>query len=512
MLTRAIAGCVVTGLCLVAASNLDVNRTAGPNQKQIELRAQLKPAEFPTRSMGIQTERIASGLSRPVYVGHAPGDESRLFIIEARSGSTGRIRIYDLNTETLLSTPYLSISGVSTSSEQGVLGMAFHPKFYDGKPYIYVNLTASNGDTVIRRYTASDNDPDALTASSSSAYTILTFDQPYPNHNGGWIGFGADGYLYIATGDGGGAGDTGNYSQNINSLLGKMLRIDIDNGSPYANPADNAFINEPGRDEIWSVGLRNPWACSFDRQTGDLWMGDVGQYQWEEISFEPFGAESGRNYGWRCYEGNNTFNTSGCPSSSELTFPIFEYNHNGGRCSITGGYVYRGQDIPWLQGYYIYGDYCSSDQYVFAYDAATDTVSGFQEVTDELRSSVNGGNVGSIARYGEDARGELYICDLGGEVFRIIADTPPAPTGVCCWNDACYVVTESSCSNVGGDYGGDFTTCGGIDCAAQPCDGDVDEDGFVNVADLLSVIANWNDPYTVDDLLTVIANWNSACP
>ena len=149
---------------------------------------------------------------------------------------------------------------------------------------------------------------------------------------------------------------------------------------------------------------------------------------------------------------------------------------------------------------------------MFSYDPSSDTVSGFQDVTDELRSSSNGGTVSSISRYGEDARGELYVCDLGGEVFRIIPGTPPAPTGVCCWNESCYLVTESSCSNVGGEYKGDYTACSSFDCTAQPCPGDVDEDGFVNVSDLLGVIASWNDPYTVDDLLTVIANWNSTCP
>tara|TARA_Y100000589_G_scaffold202607_1_gene191107 strand:- start:4963 stop:6507 length:1545 start_codon:yes stop_codon:yes gene_type:complete len=514
MLTRAIAGCVVTGLCLVAASQLD--GVKNPGLKQIGLdaghEAEIKPLGTPTRALGIQTERIVSGLSRPVYAGHAPGDESRLFIIEARSGSTGRIRIYDLNTETLLSTPYLSVSPVSTSSEQGLLGMAFHPDFYNGKPYIYVNYTASNGDTIIRRYSASGNNPNSNTASSSSGTTIMSIDQTYSNHNGGWLDFGTDGYLYIGMGDGGGAGDTFNDAQDINSLLGKMLRINVDGGFPYTVPADNPYVGTNGADEIWSIGLRNPWGCSFDRETGDLWMGDVGQYQWEEISFEPVDAEPGRNYGWRCYEGDNTFNTSGCPPSSNLTFPVFEYSHSGGRCSITGGFVYRGQDIPWMRGYYIYGDYCSSNQYVFSYDPSSDTVSGFQDVTNELRSSSNGGTVSSISRYGEDARGELYVCDLGGEVFRIIPGTPPAPTGVCCWNENCYLVTESSCSNVGGEYKGDYTACSSFDCTAQPCPGDVDEDGFVNVSDLLGVIASWNDPYTVDDLLTVIANWNSTCP
>ncbi|MAB84035.1 MAG: glucose dehydrogenase [Phycisphaerae bacterium] len=515
MFTRALAGCVIGGLCLIAASQIELDERKSPGES-MQIGIDAKPSGIPTREMGIQSERIVTGLSRPVYVGHAPDDESRLFIIEARSGSTGRIRIYDLENETLLSTPYLSISSVSTSSEQGLLGMAFHPDFYNGSPYIYVNYTDSGGDTIIRRYTATGNNPDSNTANSSSGTTLLDINQPYSNHNGGWLDFGTDGYLYIGMGDGGGAGDTSNSAQNLNSLLGKMLRIDVDSGSPYSIPAGNPF-----NDEIWSYGLRNPWGCSFDSLTGDLWMGDVGQYSWEEIDCELVGAEGGRNYGWRCWEGDHTFNTSGCPSASTMTFPVFEYSHSGGRCSITGGLVYRGQDIPWMEGYYIYGDYCTGDQYVFSYDPGSDNVSGFQEVTDELRSGINGGTVGSIARYGQDARGELYICDLGGEVYRIIANEPPAPTGACCWLESCYLVEESNCNNVGGDYNGDFSNCAGIDCTEIPCPADCDSSGSIGVNDLLAIIADWGtsggcDPVddgvtNVNDLLYIIGEWGNLC-
>jgi len=520
MFTRAIAGCAIAGLCLVAATELQDSKLVD-GLKATQSLADTKPSGIPTREMGIQTERIASGLSRPVYVGHAPADETRLFIIEQYSGSTGRIRIYDMTTESLLSTPFLSISGLSNSSEQGLLGMTFHPDYYNGKPYIYVNYTNSSGTTYIRRYTASGSNPSSNTADSSSAYTIKTISQPSWNHNGGWIDFGHDGYLYVGMGDGGGAGDTSNYAQNTNSLLGKILRIDVDGGSPYAIPSDNPYASGGGAAEIWSIGQRNPWGCSFDRDTGDLWMGDVGQYQWEEISFEPAGFAGGGNYGWRCYEGDHAFNTSGCDPASTMIFPAYEYSHSGGRCSITGGFVYRGQDIPWLQGYYIYGDYCSADQYVFSYDPASDTVSGWQEVTDELRSGISGGTVNSISRYGEDARGELYVCDLGGEVFKIIPGTPPAPTGACCWIENCYIVAEINCDNVGGDYQGDFSSCSDVDCTAVPCPADCDGSGQINVSDLLMIIADWgsstgcdpveNGTTDVNDLLFVIGEWGSVC-
>ena len=249
------------------------------------------------RNLGeaLTTELVVSGLARPVQVVAAPNDYDRIFIVEQRSGSTGRIKIFNLDTGTLNSTPFLSVS-VNTSSEQGLLGLAFHPN-YESNGYFYVNYTASGG-TYIKRYTVSSN-PDI--ADSSSAYTIMNISQPYSNHNGGWLGFGPDGYLYIGTGDGGSGGDPGNRAQDItNQKLGKMLRIDVDGGSPYAIPSDNPFVGVTGDDEIWAYGLRNPWRCNFDRATGDLWIGDVGQNAYEEITFQPASSNGGENYGWRC--------------------------------------------------------------------------------------------------------------------------------------------------------------------------------------------------------------------
>ncbi|MCH2149528.1 MAG: PQQ-dependent sugar dehydrogenase, partial [Phycisphaerales bacterium] len=253
MLTRAIAACVVTGLCLIAGSELsDHERVALETDSAQEFPSSLK------RGTGLASFRIASGLSRPVGVAHAPGDESRLFIVEQRSGSTGRVRVYDLINEQMLSGYFLTQS-VSTSSEQGLLGLAFHPDYYNGSPYVYINYTTSSS-TVIKRFTAQNNDPNSNQVDSGSGVTLMTISQPYSNHNGGWIDFGPDGYLYISTGDGGSAGDPGNRSQDItNQLLGKILRIDVDNGSPYSIPSDNPFVGVTGDDEIWSYGHRNEW-------------------------------------------------------------------------------------------------------------------------------------------------------------------------------------------------------------------------------------------------------------
>lgn len=518
MLTRAIAGCVVAGLCLVAASELTVQE-----RSSLETEAATALPAAGQRGVGLASFRIASGLSRPVQVTHAPGDESRLFIVEQRSGSTGRVRVYDLANEQMLSGYFLTQS-VSTSSEQGLLGLAFHPEYYNGSPYVYINYT-TNSSTVIKRFTAQNNDPNSNQVDSGSAVTLMTISQPYSNHNGGWLDFGPDGYLYISTGDGGSAGDPGNRSQDItNQLLGKILRIDVDGGSPYGIPSDNPFVGVSGDDEIWSYGHRNEWRCSFDRETGDLWMADVGQYQWEEINVEYADGASGQNYGWRCWEGEHQYNTSGCDSSSTMTFPVFEYSHSGGRCSITGGNVYRGQDIPWMDGFYFFGDYCSGETWIFK--LVDGNVTGYEEITDSISPSTNGGFIGSISGYGEDARGEIYVCDLGGEVFRIIPTTPPAPDGACCFGSngtTCADAPEQTCLNVGGTWFGPGSTCGGSNelCLQPECPTDCNSDGVTNVNDLLAVIGAWGtsggcDPTGdgttgVDDLLAIIGEWAVIC-
>ena len=398
-ITSALAGLCVLGVGMATKPTVHTG--------QVPTLSQTGQDPAPIRALGsspITATRLITGLARPVQVVAPQDDYSRIFVVEQRSGSTGRIRIYNLDTNTLLSTPFLSIS-VSTSSEQGLLGLAFHPN-YAQNGYFFVNYTASNGNTYIKRYTVSASNPDV--ANSSSGYTIMTISQPYSNHNGGWLGFGADGYLYIGTGDGGSGGDPGNRAQDItNQKLGKMLRIDIDGGAPYAIPASNPFVGVTGDDEIWAYGLRNPWRCSFDTLTGDLWMGDVGQNAYEEISFQPASSSGGENYGWRCYEGNHAYNTSGCPNPNTMTFPALEVSQGGNpyRCSITGGCVYRGSAIGGLGGTYFFGDYCSNQIWSFRYDGSN--VTEYQERTNELTPDF--GSIGSISGFGHDAAGEIYI-------------------------------------------------------------------------------------------------------
>ena len=507
-ITSALAGLCVLGVGMATKPTVHTGQDPTLSQTRQD------PA--PIRALGsspITATRLITGLARPLQVVAPPEDYSRIFVVEQRSGSTGRIRIYNLDTNTLLSTPFLSIS-VSTSSEQGLLGLAFHPN-YAQNGYFFVNYTASNGNTYIKRYTVSASNPDV--ANSSSGYTIMTISQPYSNHNGGWLGFGADGYLYIGTGDGGSGGDPGNRAQDItNQKLGKMLRIDIDGGAPYAIPASNPFVGVTGDDEIWAYGLRNPWRCSFDTLTGDLWMGDVGQNAYEEISFQPASSSGGENYGWRCYEGNHTYNTSGCPNQNTMTFPALEVSQGGNpyKCSITGGCVYRGSAIGGLGGTYFFGDYCSNQIWSFRYDGSN--VTEYQERTNELTPDF--GSISSISGFGHDAAGEIYICDLGGEVFKII---PIPSVGACCigTDGSCVNIYESNCNAGGGTWLGADTVCSDGGCDPNNCPADINGDGTVGVTDILTVIKSWgacsgcaadiNDDGTVDvsDLLDIVGDW-----
>jgi len=364
----------------------------------------------------LDTVPVASGLARPLFVTFAPGDFDRIFIVEQRSGSTGRVRIFDLTTNTLIAQPFLSQS-VSTASEQGLLGLAFHPDYANNGKF-YINYTNFSGDTIIDEFTVSGGNPNI--ADPLSRKQVLFIDQPFSNHNGGWISFGPDGYLYISTGDGGSGGDPGNRAQDTsNQLLGKMLRLDVDgddfpadNAKNYAIPADNPFVGGFGDDEIWAYGLRNAWRNAFDSETGDLWMADVGQNAFEEINFQPGNSTGGENYGWRCYEGNAAFNTFGCPPVGDLVFPIQTYPLSGGACAVTGGEVYRGCAIPGLAGTYFYTDYCTGNTFSMKYDGAT--VSEFTNRTAEI-----GGGFG-IVSFGLDAYGEMYIVRQGGTVERIV--------------------------------------------------------------------------------------------
>jgi glucose/arabinose dehydrogenase len=371
---------------------------------------------------GIAARRVASGLSRPVYVTSPPGDTDRLFIVEQH---TGRIKILNLNTGLVNATPFLEIGGLSTGNEQGLLGLAFDPN-YAANGFFYVNFTDTSGSTNIRRYQVSAGDPNI--ADAATAMTVMTYAQPFSNHNAGWLGFGPDGFLYICAGDGGSGNDPGNRAQDItNQRLGKIMRIDVhsddfsaDVTRNYAIPPGNPFVGRTGDDEIWAYGLRNPWRVSFDRLTGDLYIADVGQSQREEIDFQPASSRGGENYGWRVMEGTrcNIPNDALPCNDPSFTPPIHEYSHTGapdGGSSITGGYVYRGP-IAQLQGTYFFADYVSNQIWSFRFDGVNKT--DFMNRTAELSADV--GSIQSISSFGEDGAGNLYIVSLDGEVFEIV--------------------------------------------------------------------------------------------
>jgi Glucose / Sorbosone dehydrogenase/FlgD Ig-like domain len=371
----------------------------------------------------LTTVRVATGLTNPVFV-TAPVNDPRLFIVEQRSGSEGRIRIVEDGV--LLARPFLRVGPVATGTEQGLLGLAFAPDYAtSGRFYIHYNDAA--GTTRLERYTVSA-DPDSANPVGTLLFSVA---QPYVNHNGGWIAFGPDGDLWMALGDGGSGGDPGDRAQNIEEPLGKILRFDV-SGNGVAVPApDNPFAGPiAGHDAVWCYGLRNPWRCSFDRQTGDFIIADVGQSAWEEIDFAPASTDRGKgwDWGWRCYEGNAVYTTSStipCGSCTapgcDLKFPVWVYGHTLGRCSVTGGYVYRGCAIPDLQGTYFFADYCGAQIYSGNFENGTFT--NHTERTAELAPGA-GLSINSISSFGEDAAGELYICDLGGEVFKIVPAAP----------------------------------------------------------------------------------------
>jgi glucose/arabinose dehydrogenase len=370
----------------------------------------------------IQLEQVASGLTSPVTVTNAGDGSGRIFIVQ----QTGQIRI--LSGGTLLPTPFLDISAlVSCCGEQGLLGLAFHPD-YATNGFFYVDYTNVAGDTVVARYEVSATDPNV--ADPDSAQTVLTQDQPAANHNGGQLAFGPDGYLYIALGDGGGGGDPQGNGQNLETWLGKLLRVDVngddfpdDTNRNYAVPPNNPFVGiAGGLDEIWAYGLRNPWRCTFDRATGALFIADVGESAWEEINFQPAASGGGENYGWNVLEGMHCFNDVPpgiCNAflNGGSTLPILEYDHSLG-CSVTGGYRYRGQLYPQLDGIYFYGDLCSGRVW-----SATRQGDGTW-VTEELLISGF-----TISTFGEDEAAELYIASYsGGALYRIVGGPTPTPT------------------------------------------------------------------------------------
>jgi glucose/arabinose dehydrogenase len=353
---------------------------------------------------------VITGLSSPVFITGAADGTNRLFVVE----QGGRIKIF--KNGSLLSTPFLNISTkISKGGERGLLGLAFHPSYETNRKF-YVYFTRRDGDIAINEYKASPTNPDV--ALLSTRRRIITINHPASNHNGGMLAFGKDGYLYIGTGDGGGSGDAANNAQNKDRLLGKILRINI-NGTKgarqYLNPGSNPFVGKPGRNEVWSYGLRNPWRFSFDRVLGDMWIGDVGQNRYEEINRKLSTSKAapngrGSNYGWRVLEGWHCYKpASGCSKTGKVR-PVVEYSHAGGNCSVTGGYVYRGSSAP-LVGKYIFADYCSGTIWSIPRGAKAPATKTLLRDTSQLISS-----------FGEGDDGELYVLSHdGGVAYRVSA-------------------------------------------------------------------------------------------
>jgi glucose/arabinose dehydrogenase len=475
------------------------------------------------------TTIVGSGLALPLYVIAPTGDTARIFVMEQRYRTAsnqpwyGRIRTVQLSNNAIqpttaaffdmrLATTPIAVAG---ADEQGLLGLAFHPNFATNG-YFYVNYTrASDGATVVARFRTIGGSPTA-NADMNSQQIILTIPQPANNHNGGWISFGPDGLLYIATGDGGGGNDnqppfnttTGN-AQNLSSLLGKMLRIDVDGpdnipanaddgtvGNParafYRIPADNPFAGAiPGEDEILHFGLRNPWRCSFDRETGELYIADVGQGVREEVHVVPSTAR-GVNFGWRCFEGTRVTGLGGCnPLPSSAVAPIFEYGHTTPvgpttllGCSITGGYVYRGSAMPWLRGSYFFADYCT--QSTFSWRKCGDQLLQVTDWTTQVDPDAIGSGleINNITSFGEDALGELYITDRsGGQVFKIVPEGPQPTTIDCNANgvpDDCDIAAGTA---VDANTNGIPDSC---EPSCPACPADFDQDGGVTGADVES--------------------------
>jgi glucose/arabinose dehydrogenase len=368
------------------------------------------PTSRPFRPAGVrlELEPFAAGLEAPLLLTNAGDGSGRAFVVE----QSGRIRIVQKGH--LRPSPFLDISDrIVSGGEQGLLGLAFHPDFSSNGRF-FVDYTDLNGDTVVAEFHVSAGAPNR--ADPGSERMLLGFDQPAANHNGGDIAFGPDGYLYVASGDGGSEGDPNGYGQRLDTLLGKLLRIDVDHRtatSGYVVPPDNPFVGRAGaRPAIWALGLRNPWRFSFDRGTGDLWIGDVGQGTFEEID-HVVSNRAGLNYGWKVMEGRSCYEpNSGCDMSG-LTLPVAVYDHGHG-CSVTGGYVYRGSRWPALQGAYLFADYCSGT--IWSLDGRRPSARPPVVMLETGRA---------ISSFGEDESGELYVTDLGqGEVLRIVAPSP----------------------------------------------------------------------------------------
>ena len=465
--------------------------------------------EWVRAEVPIRAERVASGLSSPIFVASPPGDNSRLFIAEQGANGTAHIKILDLNTRTVSPTPFLTVSGLVTGGEQGLLGMAFHPDYAtNGQVFVHTTspaLSGGNANSIhVRRYTRSATDPNR--ADPASAQTVIRFNHPQSNHNGGWIGFGPrDGYLYVAVGDGGngddvGTGhtpDIGNAQDTTNNLLGKMLRLDV-NGDDFntdanrnyriprggaGQPPANPFANTDGDDEIWAYGLRNPFRASHDRRTGDLYIGDVGQGAREEIDFQRGDSAGGENYGWRLREGTiATPGGVGGPRPPGNVDPIYDYGRDRGR-TVTGGYVYRGDENTALNGTYFFADFfddANGNAPIRALKYDGTAVTRFTDYAGRIAADV--GSIHSIAAFGEDNAGNLYVVDIGGEVFRLL----PAIDGDANFDDVVNLA----------DFGVLREHFNETGAAVDWEDADFNLDGSVNLADFGILRASFGDSRT----------------
>ncbi|MBK7985020.1 MAG: PQQ-dependent sugar dehydrogenase [Candidatus Competibacteraceae bacterium] len=359
-------------------------------------------AWLPGAAARVTLREVANGLSQPLAIAHAGDGSGRLFV----TLQEGRVMIFD--GRQIVPKPFLDLrERVASGGERGLLSVAFHPDFANNR-WFYVNYTDLAGNTVVSRFRAARRAPNVALRRSETL--VLSVTQPYANHNGGQLQFGPDGFLYIGTGDGGSGGDPENRAQDGGSLLGKLLRIDV-NQSPYGIPTDNPFSNRTDiRPEIWAVGLRNPWRFSFDRATGDLYIADVGQDAWEEVNFQPAAGPGGLNYGWRRLEGRHCFNPPNACDDGTLTPPVLEYDHSVGE-SVTGGYVYRGSQVPELAGRYVYGDFISGRIWAARLE-------GSRWVNEEVAASPI-----AISSFGEDEAGELYLTDyIGGRLLKFVSE------------------------------------------------------------------------------------------